>query len=158
VNSDTDVFLSRSSDGGATWSSAIRVNTDAVGNHKDQWFPWPAVAPDGTVYVVFHDRRLDTTSTTTAYGVAINPPGNYLVDTWLAKSTDHGQTWANVRASDVSSNFDFGFRGGIFLGDYNGVAATNLIAYPFFTDARNGTAAVRHSDVFIGFFQPQNVQ
>ena len=158
VNSDTDIFLARSSDAGATWSSAIRVNTDPVGNHKDQWFPWPVVAPNGTIYVVFHDRRLDTTSTTTAYGVAINPPGNYLVDTWLARSTDHGQSWSNARASDVSSNFDFGFRGGIFLGDYSGLAATNLIVYPFFTDARNGTAAVRHSDVFIGFFQPQNVQ
>jgi hypothetical protein len=156
VHSDTDVFLAKSSDGGASWSDAIRVNQDPVGNGKDQFFPWPAVAPDGTVYVVFHDRRLDTTSTVTAYGVAINPPGNYLVDTWVARSGDRGERWNDFRVSDVSSNFDFGFRGGIFLGDYSGLAATRDFAYPFFTDARNGTAAVRHSDVYLSIVSSDN--
>jgi hypothetical protein len=156
VHSDTDVFLAKSTDSGESWSDAIRVNQDPVGNGKDQWFPWPAVAPDGTLYVVFHDRRLDTTSTATAYGVAISPPGNYLVDTWVAKSNDRGASWKDFRATDVASNFDFGFRNGIFLGDYNGVAATNQFAYPFFTDARNGTAAVRHSDVYLGIVSTDN--
>jgi hypothetical protein len=149
VHSDTDIFLVKSTDGGESWSDAIRVNQDPVGNGKDQFFPWPAVAPDGTVYVVFHDRRLDTTSTVTAHGVPISPPGNYLVDTWVARSSDRGASWKDFRASDVSSNFDFGFRAGIFLGDYSGMAASNDFAYPFFTDARNGTAAVRHSDVYL---------
>jgi hypothetical protein len=108
------------------------------------------------VYVVFHDRRLDTTATVTAYGVAISPPGNYLVDTWVASSNDRGESWKDFRVSDVSSNFDFGFRGGIFLGDYSGIAATREVAYPFFTDARNGTAAVRHSDVYLSIVSPDN--
>ncbi len=156
IHSDTDVFLVRSRDGGDTWTDAIRVNQDPVGNGKDQFFPWPAVAPDGTVYVVYHDRRLDTTSTVTAYGVPISPPGNYLVDTWVSRSSDRGQSWTDFRASDVSSNFDFGFRNGIFLGDYSGLAATGEFAYPFFTDARNGTAAVRHSDVYLGIVSRDN--
>jgi hypothetical protein len=156
VHSDTDIFLAKSTDGGASWSDAIRVNQDPLGSGKDQFFPWPAVAPDGTVYVVFHDRRLDTTSTVTAYGVAISPPGNYLVDTWVASSNDRGESWKDFRVSDVSSNFDFGFRGGIFLGDYTGIAATREVAYPFFTDARNGTAAVRHSDVYLSIVSPDN--
>lgn len=149
VQTDTDIFLVRSRDGGDTWSDAIRVNQDPVGNGKDQFFPWPAVAPDGTVYVVFHDRRLDTTSTVTAFGVPISPAGNYLVDTWVARSSDRREHWNDFRVSDVSSNFDFAFRAGIFVGDYSGLAATGEFAYPFFTDARNGTAAVRHSDVYL---------
>lgn len=156
VHSDTDVFLARSTDAGESWSDAIRVNQDPVGNGKDQFFPWPAVAPDGTVYVVYHDRRFDTTSTVTAYGVLISPPGNYLVNTWVSRSSDRGQSWTDFRASDVSSNFDFGFRNGIFLGDYSGLAATGEFAYPFFTDARNGTAAVRHSDVYLGIVSRDN--
>jgi hypothetical protein len=156
IHSDTDVFLVRSRDGGDTWTGAIRVNQDPVANGKDQFFPWPAVAPDGTVYVVYHDRRLDTTSTVTAYGVPISPAGNYLVDTWVSRSSDRGQSWTDFRASDVSSNFDFGFRNGIFLGDYSGLAATGEFAYPFFTDARNGTAAVRHSDVYLGIVSRDN--
>jgi hypothetical protein len=92
VTTDTDIFLARSSDGGNTWSAPIRVNNDPVGNKKDQWFPWATVAADGSVVVVFHDRRLDTTSTVTAYGVPISPAGNYMVDTWLAVSKNKGQT------------------------------------------------------------------
>jgi hypothetical protein len=156
VHSDTDVFLVRSRDGGESWSDAIRVNQDPVGNGKDQFFPWAAVAPDGTVYVVYHDRRLDTTSTVTAHGVPISRPGNYLVDTWVSKSSDRGGSWTDVRASDISSNFDFAFRAGIFVGDYSGIAATREYAYPFFTDARNGTAAVRHSDVYLGVLSRDN--
>jgi hypothetical protein len=45
---------------------------------------------------------------------------------------------------------------GIFLGDYSGLAATGEFAYPFFTDARNGTAAVRHSDVYLGIVPRDN--
>jgi Neuraminidase (sialidase) len=152
VHTDTDIFLTRSTDGGATWGAPIRVNTDGPGS--DQFFPWPAVAPDGTVYVNFHDRRDDTTSTVTNFGVPISPAGNYLVGDWMAKSIDGGQTWTNFRVMDVSSNWDFGFRGGIFLGDYNGLAVTNKLAYPFFTDARNGTADVRQSDVYTEIVQP----
>jgi hypothetical protein len=149
VHSDTDIFLAKSTNRGNTWSGAIRVNQDPVGNGKDQWFPWPAVAADGTVYVVYQDRRLDTTSTVTAYGDPISPPGNYLVDAWVSKSTDKGETWTDSRASDTSSNWDFGFRGGIFLGDYSGLAVSAQFAYPFFTDARNGTFASRRSDVYL---------
>jgi hypothetical protein len=153
VNTDTDIFIVKSPDGGTTWSGPIRVNNDPVGNHKDQWFPWVAVASNGDVNVVFHDRRLDTTSTVTAHGVPMSSPGNYLVDTWEARSTDGGQTWTNFRVTDVSSNFDFGFRGGIFLGDYNGLAVAGSLAYPFFTDARDGTVTVRQSDVYLGIEQ-----
>jgi hypothetical protein len=156
VHTDVDVFLARSTDAGESWSHAIRVNQDPIGNGKDQFFPWPAVAPDGTVYVVYHDRRLDTTSTITAHGVAISPPGNYLVDSWVSRSNDRGESWKDFRVSDVSSNFDFGFRAGIFLGDYSGLAATSDVAYPFFTDARNGTAAVRHSDVYLSIVSREN--
>jgi hypothetical protein len=156
THSDTDIFLSRSSDGGATWSAPIRVNNDPVGNGKDQWFPWLAVAPDGTLNVVFYDRRLDTTSTVTVYGVPINPPGNYLVDTWMARSSDGGTSWTNFRVSEVSTNFDYAFRNGIFIGDYNGVAVNSKLAFPFWADARNATADNRHSDVFIDIVQPGN--
>lgn len=154
VQTDVDVFIVKSTDGGATWSAPGRVNSDSIGNKKDQWFPWVAVNADGTVVVVFHDRRSDTTSTVTAHGLPINPPGNYLVDTYLAVSRNKGQSFKNLRVTDVSSNFDFGFRAGLFLGDYNGVAVDNKkTAYPFSTDARNGTDAVRHSDVYLGIVE-----
>lgn len=106
---DTDVFLSKSTDGGRTWSPPVRVNQDPEGNDRDQWFPWVAVAPDGRVDVVFYDRRDD--------------PNNKLAHTYLARSRDGGRTWTEIRVSDFASNFDNAFFGtGRFIGDYNGLA------------------------------------
>ena len=72
----------------------------------------------------------------------------------MVYSVDGGKTWDNFRVNDLASNFDFGFRGGIFLDDYSGLAVTTKMAYPFFIDARNGTDAVRQSDVYIDLVQP----
>jgi hypothetical protein len=53
---DTDVFLIKSTDGGATWGGMVRVNDDVGAAH--QFFPWMAVDPQsGNIYVVFYDRR-----------------------------------------------------------------------------------------------------
>ena len=89
VSSNTDVFLFASKDGGATWIGPTRVNDDpsqqptvAQGTRdcgrivgrtcpataqsfgNDQWFPWIDISDNGSLNVVFYDRRLDTNSTT----------------------------------------------------------------------------------------------
>jgi hypothetical protein len=71
----------------------------------------------------------------------------------VARSRDGGVTWQEYRASSIASNMDFAFRGGIFIGDYNGIASDNFTSYPFWTDARSGSAAVRQSDVFVALMQ-----
>jgi len=48
---NTDVFLGKSTDGGATW---ITIPIDTSTN--DQFYPWVAVALDGTVQVGYMDR------------------------------------------------------------------------------------------------------
>ncbi len=154
TRTDTDIFVSWSRDGGSTWSAPVMVNNDkhpGTRNNKDQWFPWVTVAEDGAVYVVFHDRRMDTFSERTAppYNVPISPPGNYLIDTFIARSLDGGRTWANLRVTPVQSNFDYSFRGGVFAGDYNGIAVGPTTVYPFYTDAFSGTADVAQSDVYV---------
>src|SRR5439155_970657 len=42
-----DVFFTRSTDGGATWSSPLRVNDDP--GNADQWFPDLAVNREGVI-------------------------------------------------------------------------------------------------------------
>ncbi len=104
---DADIFLSRSIDGGDTWSEPLRINQDPVGNGRDQFFTWMSVDPvDGSVNVVYYDRREGD-------GSGIN--------VYLARSTDGGLTFSEQKISRV------GFRPnpGLFFGDYNGISAYN---------------------------------
>ena len=153
ATTDADVFIMKSEDGGVTWvnpadasSTPLRVNQDAPGNSKDQWFPFAAVAPDGRVDVVFYDRRDD--------------PFNRFTHTYLARSHDGGANWTEIRLTEgfsgpVPSNMNWAFEEGLFIGDYNGLAiAPDGTSYPLWTDARNGTPIVRQSDVMMGIVPP----
>ena len=69
-----DVFFVRSMNGGATWSSPLRVNNDPGNN--DQFFPDLAVNSDGVIRVFWYDKRLD--------------PNNIAMSVYSAVSTNGG--------------------------------------------------------------------
>lgn len=54
---DADVFFSRSTDGGVTWSTPVRLNDDTT--TSDQFMPALDVANDGTILIAWYDRRED---------------------------------------------------------------------------------------------------
>lgn len=110
-NGDVDIFVSTSEDSGASWSSAVRVNSDPLHNGSDQFFQWLSVDPEtGAAYVVFYDRRDD--------------PKNKSTIVVLARSTDGGlifQNYAWTRKAFESRDD--------FIGDYTGIAAFNGRVY-----------------------------
>jgi len=115
-NGDVDVFCSTSTDLGASWSSAVRVNSDPVHDGADQFFQWLAVDPkDGSANVVFYDRR--------------NDPRNRAETVTLARSTDGGTSFKNY--AWTTRPFD---AAGMFLGDYTGLAALNGRVYGVWTE------------------------
>jgi hypothetical protein len=122
--SQADVFFSRSTDGGATWSpTPLRVNDDAANNPRDQFFPWITVDDTGVVRAMWGDDRLDLVNA-----------GGHNYDIFEAASTDHGASFGpNVRVTTQSSNPDNDF-GGTFIGDYFGMAPCGT---PVWTDTRN---------------------
>ncbi len=104
-NGDRDIFAVSSGDGGRTWTAPVRVNDDPKSNGRDQIMQWLAVDPvDGSVYVVFYDRRGDA--------------NNKLATVTLARSSDGGRSFVNyawsITASDPRK---------ATLGDYLGLAA-----------------------------------
>lgn len=122
---DPDVLLTRSIDGGVTWSTPIRVSDDANGEY--QWYPAVAVAPDGVVTVSFFDRR--------------DNPGTELYDVYVTQSLDGGLTFSrNVRVSTRTSDAALDGFGGAFLGDYSGLAAVRGRVTPCWTDTRPASA------------------
>ena len=115
-NGDIDVFLASSSDGGKHWSSPIRVNNDPVHNGAEQFFQWLAVDPvDGSVNVIFYDRRRD--------------PQNRKQIVVLARSADGGRAFSNYAWTDEPFE-----AGGLFFGDYSGIAAYGGRVYGVWTE------------------------
>lgn len=81
-----DVMFIRSTDGGQTWSDAIRVNDDTDATAW-QWLGTMSVAPTGRIDAVWLDTR--------------DNPGTYLSSLYYANSYDGGLTWStNQRLSE----------------------------------------------------------
>ena len=119
---DTDIWLVSSDDGGATWSSRVRVNDDAAGSH--QFFTWMDVDPvTGYIYVVYYDRRAYDDNRT---------------DVYLAYSTDGGRTFTNEQISEEP----FVPSEEVFFGDYNDISAYGGVVRPIWTRYDDGTLSV----------------
>ena len=100
------VALSRSFDGGLSWSTPTRVNRDPL---VPAFIPTVAIRDDGTIGVTYYDFRSNTLEA-----------NELATDYWLAQSTD-GITW---RESRVAGPFDYGIApnaNGLFIGDYMGL-------------------------------------
>ena len=119
---DTDIFLSKSTDQGTTWSSPLRVNNDAPGKH--QFLTWMTIdQTTGFIYIVFYDRRNYSDNQT---------------DVYLAYSTNGGTSFIN---SKISSS-PFTPNSGVFFGDYTNITAHNGVIRPIWTRLQDGSLSV----------------
>ncbi len=129
---NTNVFMTRSTDGGDTWLSPVAIRKA----RGDQFFPWAAVAPDGTLNVMFMDRSYDPANSKYGITVARVAPGSrnvsaQRVDTGLS-DPNHARWFAASTGGQTT-----------FLGDYNGLAvAGDGTAHPVWTDMRRVVSAL----------------
>ncbi len=145
---DTDVFLVRSTDGGGSWSSPLRIN-DVTTNQ--QFFPIVA-SSGGVVHVAWYDSRLDD-------GGRIEQ-----LNLFYAQSIDSGASFsANLRVTTVSFDPNLVLRNDAsstdplepFIGDYIQIATGPLEAFVIWTDNRNACGNIdpavgcTDQDVFI---------
>ena len=112
---NTDIWISKSTDGGDTWTEAKRVNDDDSGNH--QFLTWMTIdQANGDIYIVFYDRRnYDDINT----------------DVYLARSTDGGETFENFKISESP----FYPSSSTFFGDYTNITAYNGQVRPIWARA-----------------------
>ena len=125
----SDIFLYKSVDGGATWDRKNITNGHRPNRNADQFQPAIDVTEEGQVNVTYFDRRQDVP--------AENHPGNYFVDTYLARSNNGGETFSYHRVSHDASDPEFNAPisgSGKFYGDYQGLVADDCVAIPFVND------------------------
>ncbi len=122
-NGDADIFLTRSTDHGSTWSSALRVNNDGLGNGKVQAWPWIAVNESGNIAINFFDTR--------------NTPNNNTIEAWVARSSDGGLTFTNDVLSSQQSPTNIP-NSDVRYGDYIGIDSWGGHTVPVWTDERAG--------------------
>ncbi len=119
---DTDIWLTKSTDGGNTWSEPKRVNDDAPG--RQQFFPWMTVdQTTGKIWFVFYDRRNHSDLAT---------------DVYIAVSGDGGETFINFKVSEEP----FIPNQSIFFGDYTNISATNNIIRPIWARLHNNDLSI----------------
>ena len=144
ANSETNVWIKRSTDGGNTFGPAIRVNHDTT--PRDHQYPQISVAPNGRVDVAWTDWRNDT---------QFNPAGTrsneVFFDIYYSYSNDGGKTWADdIRMSDRSMNKNEGYsyHSNYGLGGPVGLASTDTAAYVAWGDSRRGTIQLPVEDTY----------
>src|SRR5579862_222514 len=119
------IWFSRSTDGGATWSAATKINDQSSKN--DQFFARMALdETSGDLMVIYYDTVAD--------------PGRLKADIWMQSSTDNGVTWSSPTkittsptdetASTAQSNFQYG--------DYIGLTGYAGQFFACWTDRRSG--------------------
>ncbi len=129
---DTDIWLMRSGNGGDNWTTPLRVNKDKPNEQaalpagqqgKHQFMPWIAVdQTTGYVYVVYYDRR------------------NYddlQTDVYLAYSADGGSSFGEMKISESSFVPEPGFSP-----EHINIAAHKGEVTPIWTRLDNGKTSV----------------
>jgi hypothetical protein len=132
-----EVALATSTNGGASWSAPIQVNTNTPTN-RPGFTPAIHVNSAGTVGVTFYDfRNLAAGNTTTL-------PTDY----FLVTSTNGGTSFGNE--THITGSFDMKtapVAGGFFVGDYEGLDTRGASFVPFFVATNSGNTSNR-TDVF----------
>ena len=148
-SNNTDIYERYSDDGGATWSSGVRVNDDSTVN--SQFLPKISLDPTtGNLAAVWYDTRRDL-----GRGGSGDTDGiaNDDAQFWGAFSTNGGVSFgANLQISAGTSNApDSG--NGIDYGDYSGLSYYGGVAHPSWSDnsnsdGKNPDGALHQLDIY----------
>jgi len=136
-NYNTDVYITKSTDKGQTWSKPAPIHSD---RRRHQYYSTLQVTSNGVVVNTWYDRIADSA----------NRNANYMINF----STDGGNTFAkDLPLSQKPSNFNVigNKNGGFGVGDYNGMAVSENYAYPVWGDGRtnNGNVEIYFAKVSI---------
>ncbi len=119
------VWFSRSTNGGTTWSTPVKINNQTGLN--DQFSQWLYVdEATGNIAIMYNDTVGDS--------------GRRKSDIWVQRSSDDGATWSSaVKVTTAQTDeTQGGHDSGNQYGDYNGLSGFGGVLFPIWTDRRGG--------------------
>ncbi len=133
------VYFSRSTDNGSTWSlpSIINNDLDTEFGFIDHFYPSIAVNGKGMISVTWYDRRED--------------PSDIIGRYYIGQSTDQGQTWTNAPVASQPMDFSavFNVNQNFGIGEYTQVLTTPNYTIPIWTDGRDDAGGLRIYAAFL---------
>jgi hypothetical protein len=141
----SSIALSRSTDGGLTWSPKIKVNatpTNIPLGNQQAFTPMVSVNDSGVVAVSYYDFRNNT-----ADGGATTPTDAWVVHCHAAtEDCTSSASWdEEIRTTDTSfDSRQAPVARGFFLGDYEGLGTDGTSFFPFFAIS----SAADHASIF----------
>ncbi len=126
------IALSRSIDGGLTWSTPVQINSAA---DSQAFTPSVHVRANGTIGVTYYDLRSNTSD-----------PATLPTELLFARSTD-GVVWVENRLTAAFDIATAPFSRGLFLGDYQALTSANNVFVPVYVRTNSGNLSNR-TDVF----------
>jgi hypothetical protein len=143
-----DIFYTRSTDNGNTWSTPIKLNTDVDSAFHEQWMPSLSATSAGRITASWYDRRKSTSSC-----VNVGDPGcNY--ERVGRQSTTNGASWQAAEITISTGIITQPSQNdpdvvGCYAGDYDYSTALNAAdlggkaaAYVTWTDGRHSISGV----------------
>jgi hypothetical protein len=139
-----DIFYTRSTDNGVTWSVATKINNTADGPFKEQWMPSLSADAAGGVTISWYDRVKSTTACKN-----VGDPGcNYV--RIARQSTNNGATFSSLIAVSgiipQPAQPDPGIVS-CYAGDYDYDTTLSGNAFITWTDGRRSVGGVNVQDV-----------
>jgi hypothetical protein len=133
VTDPADVMFAKSTDGGATFSSPVRINTD-VSTDNYQWFGTMSVAPNGRIDVIWLDTRDDV-------------PGSFMSSLYYCYSEDQGATWSINKRLSAAFDPTVGYPQQAKMGDYFDMVSDDGGAHLSWANTLNGEQDVYYTHI-----------
>ncbi len=127
----SDVMFAKSTDGGLTFESPIKINTDGTGSHN--WFGTMSVAPNGRIDIVWLDTRDDT--------------NNFSSRLYYSFSEDQGVTWSPNEPLSPAFDSTIGWPQQPKMGDYFDMVSDNDYAHLAWCNTLNGGQDVYYTRI-----------
>lgn len=125
-----DIYMSKSVDGGTTWTSPKIVNDDKT--TTDQFYSNITVSPEGVLGIAYYDRRNDVDN-------------NIQTDYYVSYSFDGGNNFVSVKVTSSASDFNYIGSGnnGFAIGEYNSLLSTKGYIMPVWADGRTNNGSIK---------------